>query len=90
MLGDEQPYAEVPYFWSDLADWCTLEYVGPAEAWDQEVVRGSLDEGAFTIFYLASGLLEGALTVGRSEDLEEAKRLLAAREPVDPASLAAG
>jgi 3-phenylpropionate/trans-cinnamate dioxygenase ferredoxin reductase component len=90
MLGDEQPYAEVPYFWSDLADWCTLEYVGPAEAWDQEVMRGSPDEGAFTIFYLAAGLLEGALTVGRSEDLEEAKRLLAAREPVDPASLAAG
>ena len=24
------PYDEVPYFWSDLADWATLEYVGPA------------------------------------------------------------
>jgi 3-phenylpropionate/trans-cinnamate dioxygenase ferredoxin reductase subunit len=89
MLGDERPYDEVPYFWSDLADWCTLEYVGPAEAWDEEIVRGSVDDGAFTIFYVANGLLEGALTVGRSDDLEEAKRLLATREPVDPAALAA-
>ena len=52
MLGETAPYDEIPYFWSDLADWCTLEYVGPAERWDREVVRGSLDDGEFTIFYL--------------------------------------
>jgi len=76
MLGETAPYAEVPYFWSDLADWCTLEYVGPAEHWDREIVRGSLDDGEFTIFYLEAGRLAAALTVGRSDDLEEAKRLL--------------
>ena len=48
-------YDEVPYFWSDLADWATLEYVGPAAQWDREVVRGSLDDGEFTIFYLDGG-----------------------------------
>ena len=47
-----EPYDEVPYFWSDLSDWCTLEYVGPAAEWDREVVRGSIDDGEFTIFYL--------------------------------------
>jgi 3-phenylpropionate/trans-cinnamate dioxygenase ferredoxin reductase subunit len=80
MLGETAPYDEVPYFWSDLADWCTLEYVGPAERWDREVVRGSLDEGEFTIFYLDAGRLAAALTVGRSDDLEHAKRLIAGRE----------
>ena len=30
ILGSREPFAEIPYFWSDLADWCTLEYVGPA------------------------------------------------------------
>jgi 3-phenylpropionate/trans-cinnamate dioxygenase ferredoxin reductase component len=80
MLGQAEPYAVVPYFWSDLADWCSLEYVGPAESWDREVVRGSLDSGEFTIFYLAEGRLAGALAVGRSEDIEHATRLIAGRE----------
>jgi 3-phenylpropionate/trans-cinnamate dioxygenase ferredoxin reductase component len=78
MLDQAGPYDEIPYFWSDLADWCTLEYVGPAAQWDREVVRGSLDDGEFTIFYLDAGRLAAALTVGRSDDLEHAKRLIAA------------
>jgi 3-phenylpropionate/trans-cinnamate dioxygenase ferredoxin reductase subunit len=82
MLGETGPYTEIPYFWSDLADWCTLEYVGPAERWEREVVRGSLDDGEFTIFYLDGGKLVAALTVGRSDDLEHAKRLITAGEPL--------
>jgi 3-phenylpropionate/trans-cinnamate dioxygenase ferredoxin reductase subunit len=86
--GEGRAYDEVPYFWSDLADWCTLEYVGPADAWDREVVRGSVADGAFTIFYLAGDRVAAALTVGRSDDLDEARGLLAAGTVVDPAALA--
>ena len=46
IMGSREPFAEVPYFWSDLADWCTLEYVGPAASWDEEVVRGSVATGS--------------------------------------------
>jgi 3-phenylpropionate/trans-cinnamate dioxygenase ferredoxin reductase component len=88
LLGDVRPYDEVPYFWSDLADWCTLEYVGPADDWDEEVVRGSIADGAFTIFYLAGGRLAAALTVGRSDDLDEARRLLVEGTPVRATDLA--
>ena len=87
ILGSEEPFAEVPYFWSDLADWCTLEYVGPASGWDREVVRGSLDDGEFTIFYLAGGRVVAALTVGRSDDLERARELMRSGEPVGESSL---
>jgi 3-phenylpropionate/trans-cinnamate dioxygenase ferredoxin reductase subunit len=73
MLGADEPYAVVPYFFSDLADWTGLEYVGLGGAWDREVVRGSLDEGAFSIWYLSGGRLAGALAVGRSEDLQHAR-----------------
>jgi 3-phenylpropionate/trans-cinnamate dioxygenase ferredoxin reductase component len=76
MLGHGHVFAEVPYFWSDLADWCTLEYVGPASEWEAEVMRGSPGDGAFTLFYLAGGRLVAALTVGRSDDLEAARRWL--------------
>ncbi|HEX4279165.1 MAG TPA: FAD-dependent oxidoreductase [Solirubrobacteraceae bacterium] len=76
MLDRDQPHDVVPYFFSDLSDWASLEYVGPAGEWDQEVVRGSIDAGEFTIFYLRDGRVAGALTVGRSDDLEHAGRLL--------------
>jgi 3-phenylpropionate/trans-cinnamate dioxygenase ferredoxin reductase subunit len=82
MLGQAGPYDEIPYFWSDLSDWCSLEYVGPAAQWDREVIRGSLDDGEFTIFYLDAGRLAAALTVGRSDDLEHAKRLITGGEHV--------
>jgi 3-phenylpropionate/trans-cinnamate dioxygenase ferredoxin reductase subunit len=77
MLGRDQPHDVVPYFFSDLSDWASLEYVGPASEWDQEVVRGSLEEGEFSIWYLDHGRLAAALSVGRSDDLEHARRLIA-------------
>ncbi len=40
MLGEAEPFREVPYFFSDLADWASLEYVGPATDWDEIVWRG--------------------------------------------------
>ena len=77
MLGQDVDYDVVPYFFSDVSDWASLEYVGPAYNWDQEVVRGSPDEGKFTVFYLDHGRVAGALSVGRSEDLAHARRWIA-------------
>jgi len=76
MLGRDEPYREVPYFFSVLADWGELEYVGPAATWDEEIVRGSLDEGVFTMWYLQDGVVKAALTFGRSDDLDHARRLM--------------
>jgi len=76
MLGGRQEYDVVPYFWSDLADWASMEYVGPASGWDEVWIRGALEEGRFTAFYVQRGRLAAALTVGRSDDLTVAARLL--------------
>ena len=76
MLGHDTPHDVVPYFFSDLSDWVSLEYVGPAFEWDREVVRGSLGDGEFTVFYLQSARVAGALSVGRSDDLDAARRLI--------------
>jgi 3-phenylpropionate/trans-cinnamate dioxygenase ferredoxin reductase subunit len=77
MLGKQMPYDVVPYFFSDLSDWASLEYVGPASNWDREIVRGSLDDGTFTVWYLQGDRVRAALTSGRSEDLVVARRLIA-------------
>lgn len=82
MLDEDRDYEVVPYFFSDLADWASLEYVGPAQDWDEELWRGDRDAGEFLVWYIKDGRVAGALSVGRSEDLGEARRLLAARVDV--------
>jgi 3-phenylpropionate/trans-cinnamate dioxygenase ferredoxin reductase subunit len=87
MLGKAQDHDVVPYFFSDLSDWASLEYVGPAADWDQEVVRGSIDEGEFSVWYLDGGRVAGALSVGRSDDLEHARRLISSGAEVSSEAL---
>jgi 3-phenylpropionate/trans-cinnamate dioxygenase ferredoxin reductase subunit len=82
MLGEDADYEVVPYFFSDLADWASLEYVGPAHEWDEEIWRADADAGEFSVWYLRGGRVAGCLSVGRSEDLAEARRLLADRVDV--------
>jgi 3-phenylpropionate/trans-cinnamate dioxygenase ferredoxin reductase subunit len=67
----------VPYFFSDLAEWASFEYVGPGSG--DLVLRGSLDDGDFTAFFVHEerGHVTAALTVGRSDDLEHARRFIA-------------
>jgi len=82
MLGADADYEVVPYFFSDLADWASLEYVGPARDWDEEIWRGDRAGGEFSVWYLKDGRVAGALSVGRSEDLAQARRMLADRVDV--------
>ena len=86
MLGRDIAHTEVPYFFSVLANLGELEYVGPAFAWDEEIVRGSMQEGKFTNWYLQDGRLVAAVTFGRSDDLDAARRLLAEKPVLDPAA----
>ncbi len=85
MLGRDVAHDVVPYFYSVLGDWGELEYVGPAHEWDEEIVRGSLADGSFTTWYLEDGAVKAALTFGRSEDLDHARRLLTARTALSDA-----
>jgi 3-phenylpropionate/trans-cinnamate dioxygenase ferredoxin reductase subunit len=89
MLGGEVPHEVVPYFYSVLGSWGELEYVGPAYEWDEEIVRGSYDDGEFTTWYLKDGRVVAALTFGRSDDLDHARRLIAGRAALDDAPRAA-
>jgi 3-phenylpropionate/trans-cinnamate dioxygenase ferredoxin reductase component len=86
MLGRDIPHEEIPYFFSDLSDWTSLEYVGPGSG--EPVVRGSMDEGEFSAFYLDGGRVTAALSVGRSDDLEHARRFIREKASPDPAKLA--
>src|SRR6476469_5065845 len=81
LLGDDADYEVVPYFFSDLADWASLEYVGPAAEWDREVWRGDREGGEFSVWYLQGDRVAGCLSVGRSEELAEARQMIAEGTP---------
>lgn len=86
MLGRNVNHEEIPYFFSDMADWASMEYVGPGKG--RVVVRGSMDDGDFTAFYLGdAGEVTAALTVGRSDDLDPAREWIRAKKAVDEAAL---
>jgi 3-phenylpropionate/trans-cinnamate dioxygenase ferredoxin reductase component len=86
LLGRDQPHDTVPYFFSDLADWSSMEYVGPGSG--EVVVRGSLEDGEFCAFYLDDGRVTAALSVGRSDDLDHARRFIKEKASPDRGALA--
>ncbi|HEU4978746.1 MAG TPA: FAD-dependent oxidoreductase [Solirubrobacteraceae bacterium] len=87
MLGADAPHEEVPYFFSDLADWTGLEYLGPALSYDEELWRGSGDDGAFSVWYLDGGRVRGMLSVAGHGDLDRARELIRSGEPVGAQAL---
>jgi 3-phenylpropionate/trans-cinnamate dioxygenase ferredoxin reductase subunit len=89
MLGDKRPYRVVPYFFSDLADWAAIEYVGVGSRGAEEAFRGDAAAGAFSVWYLDDGRVTGALSVGRPEDLIEARRMVEERTVVADARVLA-
>jgi 3-phenylpropionate/trans-cinnamate dioxygenase ferredoxin reductase subunit len=78
--GAERPFTEVPYFWSDLADWLTLEYVGLGGPWDRADVEAVEHPLRFSVRYTHRGRLTGVCSVGGGADLERARDELAATE----------
>ena len=86
MLGRGLEHDVVPYFFSDLADWVSMEYVGPGSG--DPVIRGSMEENEFAVFWVEDGRVTAAMSVGRSDDLEQGRRMIAERTQVDPSQLA--
>jgi 3-phenylpropionate/trans-cinnamate dioxygenase ferredoxin reductase subunit len=82
-----EPYAEVPWFWSDQYD-LNMQYVGFADAWDRVVFRGDVAGRRFTAFYLRDGRLEAALAINRPRDIRACRELIQARAVVDAERLA--
>jgi 3-phenylpropionate/trans-cinnamate dioxygenase ferredoxin reductase subunit len=86
MLGKDEAYEEIPWFWSDQYD-TNLQYTGFHTTWDDLVVRGSLEERNFVAFYCTEGRVLAAVAVNRGKDLRRSIALIKAGRPVEPAKL---
>jgi 3-phenylpropionate/trans-cinnamate dioxygenase ferredoxin reductase subunit len=87
MLGIRTPYVDAHWFWSDQYDH-SYQYVGHAEKWDATVVRGSIEDREFVVFYMLDGLVEAAFAMDRGADVLVAKSLITERRRIDPSVLA--
>jgi len=86
MLGGTEPFAEVPWFWSDQYD-INLQMAGHPLHWDELVFRGDVEGRSFSAFYLDKGRLVAAVGFNRGKDVRGARALIEARLSPEPAVL---
>lgn len=83
IAGGREPYADVPWFWTDQYD-LNLQIVGLPERWDRVVVRGERSARRFTVLYLDDGCVVAANLVNNGREARAARDLVAQRVRVDP------
>ena len=91
LLGAEQAYDPVPYFWSEQFG-RMVQYAGHWPAGDRVVWRGDpqatgAGEGGWTACWLSGDRLVAVLAVNRPKDLVQGRRVMTAETPIDPEHL---
>jgi 3-phenylpropionate/trans-cinnamate dioxygenase ferredoxin reductase subunit len=86
MLGENEPYGEIPWFWSDQYEH-NLQYAGFHTEWDELVVRGSTEERNFAAFYRKDERVLAAVTINRGRDLRRSIPPIKAQEEIAAAKL---
>jgi 3-phenylpropionate/trans-cinnamate dioxygenase ferredoxin reductase subunit len=83
IAGSMGPYASVPRFWSDQYD-AKLQIVGISRNFDDQAIRGSIDDGKFSVFYYKKSKLIAVDSINRAGDQMAARRLIAGGLSPDP------
>ena len=87
LLGGDQPYDTVPWFWSDQYN-LKLQIAGLSQHHDQVVLRGDPDANGFAAFYLGDGNLLAVDAVNSPKEFMLGKRLIMQRAAPAPERLA--
>lgn len=83
ICGDPQPFAAVPWFWSNQYD-LRLQTVGLNLGHDATVLRGDPDERSFSVIYLKEGRVIALDCVNRTRDYAQGRKLVEARATIAP------
>ncbi|WP_020661104.1 NAD(P)/FAD-dependent oxidoreductase [Amycolatopsis benzoatilytica] len=87
MLGKNDVYDELPYFYTDQYD-LGMEFLGTVEGYDRVVFRGDVPGREFIAFWLKDNRVLAGMNVNVWEVTEPVKALIHSRRPIDPARLA--
>jgi len=75
MCGHDTSHAEVPWFWTDQYG-CNMQMAGIAGCYDEDVVRGNVRAGDFTVFQMKDDRVVGVITINRGAEMNIAKRMI--------------
>ena len=85
MLGERQSWRTVSYYFSDVFD-LTFNVVGDTQETSERIVRGSLQDAAFSVLYLTANTLRGAFLLEQSAvEAKAAGALIVSRSNLGPA-----
>ena len=87
IMGDKQPYAAFPWFWSNQYD-LRLQTAGLSLGHDATVLRGDPAERKFSVVYLKDGKVIALDCVNNTRDYVQGRKLIEAGASPDPAQLA--
>ncbi len=76
LLDHPVAYAQVPWFWSDQYDF-KLQMTGISTGYDELVLRGEPEKGAFSVFYYADERLIAADSINRPAEHMVSRKLIA-------------
>jgi 3-phenylpropionate/trans-cinnamate dioxygenase ferredoxin reductase subunit len=83
LLGQERPFAGVPWFWSDQYD-RKLQIAGLAGGDCESVLRGDTAAASFAVYHLRAGKLIAVDTVNASREHLQARKLIEAGVALTP------
>jgi len=83
IMGNPAPYRDVPWFWTDQYE-IRFQMVGLAAGYDQSVLRGSIEDRKFSVFYFKQRRLLAVDSVNRFGDHIAARKILAAGTALTP------
>ncbi|WP_037818439.1 MULTISPECIES: NAD(P)/FAD-dependent oxidoreductase [Amycolatopsis] len=87
MLGKNDVYDELPYFYTDQYD-LGMEFLGTIDGYDRVVFRGDVPGLEFIAFWLKDNRVVAGMNVNIWEVTEPVKALIRSRRPIDPDRLA--
>ncbi|WP_335973912.1 MULTISPECIES: NAD(P)/FAD-dependent oxidoreductase [Streptomycetaceae] len=84
LLGGEEAYDPVPYFWSEQFG-RFVQYAGFHRDEDTMVRRGDPSGDSWSVLWLRRGVLVAVLAVGRPRDMAQGRKLITQGAEPDPA-----
>ncbi|MES2415433.1 MAG: FAD-dependent oxidoreductase [Pseudomonadota bacterium] len=87
LTGDDFYYDEIPWFWSDQYD-VNLQVVGIPQPHATNILRGSSENSAFTVFQFVEERLEAVIAINNPRDIKLSKRWMQAGTSPPPSVLA--
>jgi 3-phenylpropionate/trans-cinnamate dioxygenase ferredoxin reductase component len=78
ICGEQKPYSQVPWFWSDQYN-IKLQIAGISDGYDEYVIRGNPYKEKFSTFYLKDKILIAVVAINDQYSYLKGKKLISLR-----------